>query len=482
MINKLRSKIIEKVGLDFYELIIHSKNYLTGDVFSRGIVFLSTPIFIRMLSTEEFGTISIFNSFIAFFTILFSFGLNGAIGRFYYDNSINFKEFLGSNILFNLIWSFFLACLTYLFSLEISKFFKISQNLVFFGILIAFFLSFIGLLKSYLEASKQSLLFSKINVLKSLFFISISVLLTYVFSENKVYGQVIGNVLVCFFFFLFSFFFLKKISKLSFNFSHSKTAILFGFPIIFHLLSQFILTSFDKIMIINLFGKEETALYSFAFQLGLIQNIFTMAVLKSWTPVFYEKLNLKQYKDINIIIKKYSKIIYLSAFFLVIFSEEIANFLGTKSYYSSIDIIPVIVIAYVFFFFYIIYVGYSFYLKKTKFIAFFTIIAGLINICLNYYFLPLYGYKFAAISTLISYVFLSIFHYLYSSVIKEKISIIKLGSLLPDFSILILTTVLFYFCIDNNFPFYVNLIIKFLFFLSFSLILFLKGLIKYISN
>lgn len=58
------------------------------------------------------------------------------------------------------------------------------------------------------------------------------------------------------------------------------------------------------------------------------------------------------------------------------------------------------------------YVNYAFYEKKTKNIAAITIVAGGLNILLNYLFIPKFGYIAASGTTLISYVVLFLLHYI----------------------------------------------------------------------
>ena len=64
-------------------------------------------------------------------------------------------------------------------------------------------------------------------------------------------------------------------------------------------------------------------------------------------------------------------------------------------------------------FIYTIYGNYSLYSKKTLMIALNTIMAGTLNITLNYMFIPEYGYMAAGISTLVSFIVLMTLHYIF---------------------------------------------------------------------
>ena len=89
-----------------------------------------------------------------------------------------------------------------------------------------------------------------------------------------------------------------------------------------------------------------------------------MGMLRAWSPIFYEKLNNKQYNDINNLAKKYAKIVYIVALTLILFSRELVIILADKKYYASLNIIPIVVISYVFFFLYAMYVTMRFIIRK----------------------------------------------------------------------------------------------------------------------
>lgn len=47
--------------------------FVICSVLQKGIAFLTTPLFTRVLSQEEYGTVSIYNSWLAVITILATF-------------------------------------------------------------------------------------------------------------------------------------------------------------------------------------------------------------------------------------------------------------------------------------------------------------------------------------------------------------------------------------------------------------------------
>ena len=173
-------------------------------------------------------------------------------------------------------------------------------------------------------------------------------------------------------------------------------------PLIPHALSGIILSHFDRIIINQISGTIETGLYSFAYNIGMIMNIIVLAMNKSWVPIFYNNLRKEEYNKIYNLAYNYSKYIFFAAIVLTAFSQEVVIIMADKSYYSSLSLIPIIILGYVFVFLYTLYANYSFYRKKTLLISIATLLAGGVNIGLNYLLIPRFGYIAAAFTTLIS--------------------------------------------------------------------------------
>jgi len=268
---------------------------------------------------------------------------------------------------------------------------------------------------------------------------------------------------------------LIKISKFSFNNEHIKYSLKFGIPLIPHALSGFILTFFDRIIINQLSGASDTGLYSFAYNVGMIMNMAVMALNKSWVPLFYENLTKNSFEKINNLAYNYSKYIYLIAIVLILFAKEIVSIIADKKYHAALPIVPVIVVGYLGVFLYTLYGNYSFYRKKTVLISIATLSAGAINIGLNYWLIPIYGYVAAAYTTLVSYFFLFLFHFLnVKYVLKEK-NIISIRSVTLNFIWVIFASIIFIFINQYVSMFIISLLLKLLFIIFIGWLFFIMN-------
>lgn len=471
---KLTEQIIKVIGKENIEFISHSKNYLSAEIFTKALAFISVPIFTRLLLPNEYGILAIFSSITSIFAILLGFNIRGAVARYYYQKSNDFAEFLGSNLLFVLFFNFFAISLIYLFKDSIANFFVIIPYLFIFAILISVFTIPCNMYLSYLQASKQSKKFSLISINKGFLLLIISIIWVYLLTENRYYGKVYSDLLITAAFAVYMIYNLVKLSKFNFKLEHIKYSIRFGVPLIPHALSGFILTFFDRIIINQLTGSLNTGLYSFAYNVGMIMNIVVMAMTKAWVPIFYENLANKDFKKIDNLAYNYSKYIYFVAIGLILFSKEIVSLIADEKYHTALPVVPIIIIGYVGVFLYTLYGSYSFYRKKTGLISLATLSAGGINIGLNYWLIPIYGYVAAAYTTLVSYFLLFLFHFLNVKYILKEKDIISIGRVLSNFGWIILAVLVFIFINSYIDIFVISLIIKILFVLFIGWMFFIK--------
>jgi O-antigen/teichoic acid export membrane protein len=462
--NKIKVYAKQIIGEDNLEFIKHSKNYITASFFTKALGFISVPIYTRLLSPEEYGVLSIFTAIISITFVFFSLNFSGSLVRFYHEKNNKFEEFVSSVILFLIIFNSILFPIVYLFKGEISSFINIEPIIFVIAIIVAIFNIPLDLFLSYLHASKQSKKNSIISVIKSILILVISIVWMFILANDKFFGKIYAQLLISGLLFVVSVKYFIKLGKPKFKFKYVKYSLVFGIPLIPHALSNFILSYFDRIAINQLTGSLDTGLYSFAYNVGMIMNVVVMAMNKAWVPMFYDNLKENNYNKINSMAINYSKYIFFAAISLILFSKEIVMILADKSYYAALDLVPIIILSSVFIFFYTLFANYSFYRKKTALISTATLLAGAINIGLNYWLIPKFGYIAAAYTTLFSYIVLFILHYINARFIVGE-RVIKLKKIVIDFLILILGTAIYLTLISTINIYLILLIIKLIIFI-----------------
>jgi len=176
--------------------------------------------------------------------------------------------------------------------------------------------------------------------------------------------------------------------------------------------SSFGLAFADRLMINNITNTTDVGLYSFAFMIAMLVQVIIGAVGKSWQPLFYESLSEKNYAILDNTFLLNAKIVFSASLFLILFSHEFIYLLSNKNYEDAQNVIIYLIIGHNFFFLYTIYGQYSSYAKKTYLDSIITFVAVFVNIGLNYIFIPMFGYKASAITTIVSYATMFILFYI----------------------------------------------------------------------
>ena len=197
-----------------------------------------------------------------------------------------------------------------------------------------------------------------------------------------------------------------------------KYALVISFPLIWHLLAGYLLSSADRIMITKMISPDANALYSVAYSVSSIVSILWMSLNNAWSPWAYDKMDKKDYSALKNTSKPYTIMFITIVMMIMLFTPELLLIMGGKTYLEAKYVMPPVMVGYIFQFVYSLYVNIEFYHKKQRNIALGTIIAAILNIALNAVFIPKYGYIAAAYTTLIGYISLFLIHFMFVKRLK----------------------------------------------------------------
>jgi len=405
------SVILFLKSLNKIEFIKHGKNYLTGNVLTKGLAFLSIPILTRLLSPNDYGQIAVFISMMEIFTLLIGLNFVAAIGRRYYEEDDKFGEYMYSTMLFVAIVGMTIALVFVGFSKFIASYFDAPRVVVYLAIGVAYGTVFVNLYLNYLRANLSSKRFVVVSFIQSVSLLLLSIVCIFMLSENRYLGRLWAQAAIATVFAVFAVKELRSKMRAKWDFAHVRYALVFGIPLIPHMLSYFILASFDRLIINQLKNAAEAGLYSLAYNVGSILMVVVGGLNGAWSPLLFKDLNNGRYDAIQVRSDFYAMFVVFIAFGLALFSREILMVMASPKFYQARHIVPVIVLSSVFIFLYQLCVNYTFYLKRNIWVSINTLAAGALNIVLNYIYIPRYGYAAAAWTTLASYVLLFILNY-----------------------------------------------------------------------
>ncbi|MCD4684185.1 MAG: oligosaccharide flippase family protein, partial [Bacteroidales bacterium] len=180
-----------------------------------------------------------------------------------------------------------------------------------------------------------------------------------------------------------------------------------------------IMTSGDRYIIALFSDMATVGIYNQVYNISQLSVVALVTVFfNTINPVLNRELEVNFEKS-NELISKYLFVYLLFGLPLItyfsLFSKEISIILLGEEFRSGYTIMPYVFIsAFLYGLFLFLEIKFKF-AEKLKNIAIGVVAASVLNIILNFIFIPLYGYKWAAITTFISYLFLTLYFYLQDS-------------------------------------------------------------------
>lgn len=382
--------------------------YTISNFLLRGIGFITTPIFTRLLTQEEFGSFSNFSSWVSILTIVVTLNVEATLisARYEYEDKLDeyILSVLSLSILSTSIWwlcaNVFSAQATELLDMNSTY-----MNAIFVYLLVVPAINLFQSRERFFYRYKMSVAISMIlSVGTALFSVLLVVIMTNRLT-GRIFGMVIPSLLIGFILIMYFWVKGKRIRV-----CYWKSAIKIVLPFIPHLLSLTILNMMDRIMITKICGERETALYSLGYTVATIITILLTSLNGAFAPWLGEKLAKKEHTEIRKVSKGYILLFTYFAVGLMLIAPEVLLILGGESYTDAKWIMIPISFGCVCQFIYTLFVNVEQFEKKTVGMAFASMSAALLNFGLNAWLIPIFGYVAASYTTLIGYLWLLLVH------------------------------------------------------------------------
>lgn len=373
----------------------------------------TVPIFTRILTTEQYGVFSVYQSWYNIIAIFAT--LNLSLGVFYNgmikyegdrDRYTSAMQGL-STIITVLLFAIYLSFHTFWNSiLQLSTVF-----------IIAMFIELLFVPAYQLWCARQRFDYRYKRMIVATVFIAvfspligvIAVLCTEYKAEARVLSYVGVQVLVGLVLYISN---LKK-GKALFVKDYWKFALGFNIPLIPHYLSMIILGQSDRIMISRLVGTGEAAVYTVAYNIGLLMQLITNAISNSFNPYTYKAIQQKEYQKIGKNANFLLLLVATASVGIMLLGPEIIRVFAAPAYYEARWVIPPVAVATYFIFCYPLFSNIEFYFEEKKYVACASIIGAIANIVLNAVFIPIFGFIAAGYTTLFCYMLFVICHYIF---------------------------------------------------------------------
>ncbi|MBN1694609.1 lipopolysaccharide biosynthesis protein [candidate division WOR-3 bacterium] len=388
--------------------------YLPSMVVPALIGLVTIPIVAHFFTPEDYGQYILVKITISVLLIIIGW-LSMAILRFYpeYEKNNRIEEFYSTVVKLLFLSVFIVVFLFYVVLSLLKKSIDSSlYSLMLIGLSIFVFNAVFDVLLNFLRIRREVNAYNVFRVWESVASLGLGVFLVF-FIGMDVEGLLWGMLISLFFALPFLWKSAVKYFAMSSGFSKKLSLEMFtyGVPLMVGNLAAWVLSLSDRYILNIFYTSREVGIYSLSYAVSEKSILFLSSLFLLASRPLGMRIWENEREDVA---KEY--ITNITRFYLIlsipmvvglsVLGELIINVVGSPEYYEGYRIISFVAVSGL-----LLGLQQEFqvpliFKKKTNLIMLSILISGLLNIVLNFIFIPEYGYFAAAVSTLVSYVVL----------------------------------------------------------------------------
>lgn len=390
----------------------------------KGISFLTTPIFTRLLEPAHYGIIATYNSWLSIIEVFALLGLTSA-GVF----NVGLNDYKDSRD------RYMSVVLTVCNLITVATFAVIFALKAFFGpdfllpydLLAVMMIYFIFSPATVFWVTRQRYEYKYkaafvLTIMSTVVSQGASVVCVMLMDGDPASVKIWSSVLAGLVFQIPVYLMLFCRGRTFFDKRIWKDVLRFALPLLPHYLAQHVMAGSDKIMISELYSDAAAGIYSVVANISLIATVVWSAVNASLIPFTFERVNEKKYKEIDRVVLPILLVYAVMCVGVALVAPEVLMILAPEEYYSGIYAVPPIIAVAFLSALYNVYANIEFYHKRSGRIAMATIVSAVINIVLNFLLIPQMGFIGASYTTLAANIVLVAMHYVgYRACQKERV-------------------------------------------------------------
>lgn len=396
----------------------------------------------RYLGPSQYGLISYAASIVAFFLPIVKLGFNATLVREFINTPDETNKILGTAIIFSIVAALVSIIGIVSFTMLANAGERETVTVCFLYSLILIFQA--CEMPQYWFQSQLLSKYSSVVSLVSYIFVSVYKICILVFQKN-IYWFAIVHVIESAISSLVLIILYKKISekKLSYSYSIGKKLLKSSKYYIVSGLMTVICQQTDRIMLKLMVGEVETGLYSASLTCISVTAFVFAAIIDSARPLVLEKHHTSSAAFYRSMILLYAVITYLAiaqGVIMTVLSKVLIYIMYGVEYSMAANILPIVVWYSLLDYYGMVRNIWMIAENKQKYLILINSVGALINIVMNYLFIPIWGARGAAFASVIT---LGFINFVFCFIIKAIRPVGKLiiGSFNPKVIISIIKTI-----------------------------------------
>lgn len=410
--------------------------FVVSSVALKGISFITTPIFTRLLTTEDYGISTVFTTWEGVISIFATLSLAGgvynvAMTKYEDDVDTVTSSFIGLTAVSSVLVYSVCIGVNVLFPqlFELNNWYLGFMWLQTFANAVT---TFWLMRKRFTYDYKKVIAYTFSNAILSPIVAIICVKLV---TENKAIAKVIGSGVWGILIGIIIMFMLIFKGKKLYHKEYWKYALKFNIPLLPHYLSQVMLNSTDKLMLDSMISAASAGLYNIAHSITGVVHLITQAINSSLIPYTLQAIKKGTVKKLYSVILGCSTLIAVICELIILFAREVILIFATNDYMDAVWFVAPLAFAVQVSFVTGLVGNIIFYYEKSKEMSIATMICAVCNIALNYGGIKLFGPYAVGYATLISsFIHFFIYYFVAKKYEKNLDEIINLKVLLLIFA------------------------------------------------
>ena len=403
---------------DLRTMIKQSSHYFLAYFLSMIASFITFPIYTRLFSVSDYGVLNVISTTVFFVMAAAKLGVQNSIIRYFEEvrqnkADVSLRSFY-STMTFGPLAVVGAACLLYVLAIvlfkpgagrpEVNVYFLLSAVWV-------FFLCSNIIIKNFLRAEQRTGLYNKLSIVSKYLSLVAGVgLVCFVF--KSLFGLFLAFIItesVIFVYLMARLRLREHIAISCVSFPFFKKALAYGLPLVVSEMTSIILNSGGRYVIVLYMGTAAVGLYSAGYDLAMsvMESLIfplSFAIVPIYMKIQTEKGKEETGKFLSSCLRYFAMVALPCIFGLNLLGKDITVLLASKKFEQAYIIIPYVSWGVLIFGLSNIFNAGLFIEKKNGVITLWTVIAGLVNIALNFLLIPVMGLKGSAVATLIVYV------------------------------------------------------------------------------
>lgn len=397
--------------------------------------FILVPLYTTkgvLSSVAEYGKISIIFSWFVIFNVILAYGMETAFFR-YFNKEEDQDKVVGTSTIALIISSFGFFVLAFLFKSQIASFTDIKPEYIALVIWILLLDALVIIPFAWLRAMEKSMTYAVVKLLNVAINLGLNVFfllylkkwvgnngwlefiyipnfeINYIFISNLIASAVTLILMLHFYF---------KI-KYTFDADLFKRMMRYAIPVLIAGIAFSINETFDRILLDYLLppdiAETEVGMYAACYKIAVFMTLFATAYRLGIEPYFFSHAKTENpQKNYARILEFFVAFGSIMALAVVVFADILKPYIvRDPAYWEAMWIVPFILIANLCLG---IYHNLSVWYKitdRTKFGAYISVFGALVTLGLNFWLIPIIGFKGSAVATLLAYGSMMIASYYY---------------------------------------------------------------------